>query len=87
MGSSRIRTRVSKLSVGFFLYMCYNAINWRYDNSNDGTDIVAESSKPRKDDDDFSDDPFQDVVSKNVMPIPTEVKKEYLEDYENFTVA
>ena len=62
-----------------------NAINWRYDNRNEST--VGESSKARKVDDDFSDDPFQDVVSKNVMPIPTEVKKEYLEDYENFTVA
>jgi hypothetical protein len=67
--------------------MYYNAINWRYDNSNEGTGTVAESSKARKDDGDFSDDPFQDIVSKNVMPIPTDVKKEYLEDYENFTVA
>ncbi|KAF8800677.1 hypothetical protein BYT27DRAFT_7216930 [Phlegmacium glaucopus] len=38
-------------------------------------------------DDDDNDDPFIDVISKNVMPIPpSKPKKVYLEDFENFTV-
>ncbi|KAF8810000.1 hypothetical protein BYT27DRAFT_7253972 [Phlegmacium glaucopus] len=36
---------------------------------------------------DDDDDPFIDVISKNVMPIPpSKPKKVYLEDFENFIV-
>jgi hypothetical protein len=48
----------------------------------------ASSSKRRKDDDSGSEDPFANVVARNAMPTPpTKTKKEYLEDFEYFTVA
>jgi hypothetical protein len=47
----------------------------------------AESSKTKKIDKYASDDPFTDVITKNIMPTPpSKAKKVYLEDYENFTV-
>ena len=64
--------------------MFHNAINWEYDNSNDA--MAGESSKTGKDEDELSDDPFDGVISKNAMPKLPSAKKEFLEDYENFTV-
>jgi hypothetical protein len=46
----------------------------------------GESSKTGKDEDELSDDPFDGVISKNAMPKLPSAKKEFLEDYENFTV-
>lgn len=45
-----------------------------------------EGSSRRTLDIDSDEDPFVDVVPVNVMPSPPPPKKEYLEDYENFTI-
>jgi hypothetical protein len=55
--------------------------------ANSRENCAAEGSKSNTVEDDLSDDPFADVISKNVMPKPpTQEKKVYLEDYEHFTV-
>jgi len=46
---------------------------------------LAESSRNKNKDEDSSDIPFVDAVSKNVMPIPKQ-KKEFLEDFDGFSV-
>lgn len=54
--------------------------------SDDVNTFVEGSSKNAVADTDDSD-PFLDVVTKNVMPVPPlKDKKVYLEDYENFSV-
>lgn len=57
----------------------------RHDDHNDNR--VAESSKANDPDNHSDEDTFADVVVKNAMPTPpSKAKKEFLEDFENFTV-
>jgi hypothetical protein len=54
---------------------------------NSRENCAAEGSKSNTIEDDLSNDPFANVVSKNVMPKPpTQEKSVYLEDYKHFTV-
>jgi len=46
----------------------------------------GEGSGQANRDSDADDNPFTEIVSKNVMPIPPSKKKVYLEDYEDFVV-
>jgi hypothetical protein len=56
-------------------------------NSRDDEVAVAEGSNVKKTEDDLSDDPFADIISKNPMPRPpSKEKKVYLEDYDQFSV-
>ena len=49
--------------------------------------MIADGSKSNPAEDDYSDNPSLDVGHKNAMPTPpSKPQKEYLEDFENFTV-
>lgn len=63
----------------------YNISTFRYNDYHDN--LMGGSSKADDLDKAFSDDPFVNDISENVMPTPpSKIKKVYLEDYENFTV-
>lgn len=67
------------------VYTAHETSSSRQDNLDDFE--VAEGSNVHKIDEDSSDDPFVNTVSKNAMPVPpSKEKKEYLEDYENFSI-
>ena len=75
-----------KFSICVEIHSIFFWYHLSYVNRNDRPDEVAEGSKRSNRDDDIADDPFVDVGSQNVMPVPPQPKKVYLEDYENFTV-
>ena len=66
---------------------CFLRLNLTLKYIRESDDNLAEGSRPAAHNISDVDDPFTNVISKNVMPAPpNKERKVYLEDYENFVV-